>query len=170
MDYPGTQMHNLQPYNTVIPGPNLDCNYTFMPRGVNFSDSRGWLKNNSKICDTIRLSLIWQETGLHFSACNEWTLGITYQQQTLRIFIQRIRFKILSEEQVSNKHSNNIKCIAIFITIFLYYYVYGCLCNTSREKLTFAVRETLVSRHNGGPIVGPLKPPVHHSTLLYWGA
>ena len=32
-----------------------------------------------------------------------------------------------------------------------------------------AVRETGVSRHHGGPIEGPLKPPVHHSTIILRG-
>ena len=32
-----------------------------------------------------------------------------------------------------------------------------------------AVRQTGVSRHQGGPIEGPLKPPVHHSTTILRG-
>merc|ERR1719154_577119 len=28
------------------------------------------------------------------------------------------------------------------------------------------VRETRIFRHHGGPIEGPLNPPVHHSTIL----
>ena len=48
------------------------------------------------------------------------------------------------------------------MSIYKYIYIY---INDQRA----AVRETDVSRHHGGPIEGPLKPPVHHCTMVLSG-
>ena len=39
---------------------------------------------------------------------------------------------------------------------------------TVTDKI-IAARETIVSGHQGGPIEGPLKSPVHHSTIILRG-
>ena len=38
---------------------------------------------------------------------------------------------------------------------------------TQLEFLASAVRETPSSRHNEGPIEGPLKPPRYHSAVMF---
>ena len=39
---------------------------------------------------------------------------------------------------------------------------------TATDRLV-AVRENSVSRHNGAQLRAPLKPPVHHSTIILKG-